>query len=110
MPALVPLTLPGNEVAPSGTCDSTDDSVNPLRPDSAAASIGSNESGADGSSGVPPLLLRPQEAAGVLAIGRSTLYDLLRSGELPSVRIGCCRRIPAVALQQYVDQLLEQQR
>ncbi len=44
------------------------------------------------------LLLTPTEAAAVLGIGRSKVYELLQSGQLHSVRIGTCRRIPAEAL------------
>jgi excisionase family DNA binding protein len=39
------------------------------------------------------LLLTPLEAAVRLGIGRTSLYGLLRSGELPSVTIGRCRRV-----------------
>jgi excisionase family DNA binding protein len=39
------------------------------------------------------LLLTPVEAAARLGIGRTSLYGLLRSGELPSVTIGRCRRV-----------------
>ncbi len=44
------------------------------------------------------LLLTPDEAADVLGIGRSKLYQLMRAGTVASVRIGSCRRIPAAAL------------
>lgn len=40
-----------------------------------------------------PLLLTPAEAAAALGVGRSTLFDLLGSGALPSVRIGRARRV-----------------
>lgn len=50
----------------------------------------------------PRLLLRPEEAARVLAIGRSKLYELLASGDLESVCIGSSRRIPADALRRFV--------
>lgn len=39
------------------------------------------------------LLLTPIEAAARLSIGRTSLYGLLRSGVLPSVTIGRCRRV-----------------
>ena len=52
------------------------------------------------------LLLTPVEAAAVLSLGRSKVYELLRSGELPSVRIGACRRIPAQALTTFLEGLL----
>lgn len=51
------------------------------------------------------LLLTPDEAARVLGIGRSKLYELLRAGVVESVRIGTCRRVPAAALSDYVDGL-----
>lgn len=40
------------------------------------------------------LLLTPIEAAQVLGVGRSKIYELMRSGALGSVRIDNCRRIP----------------
>lgn len=43
------------------------------------------------------LLLTPEKAAGLLAISRSKLYQLLREGRLESVQIGVCR-IPHDAL------------
>lgn len=54
------------------------------------------------------LLLTPREAAAALGIGRSMLYELLRTGELPSVRIGSCRRIAAADLSDLVARLQEQ--
>ena len=52
-----------------------------------------------------PILLTPLEAAQVLRIGRSKLYQLLQAGELESVHIGACRRIPAEALNDLVARL-----
>jgi excisionase family DNA binding protein len=51
------------------------------------------------------LLLTPEDAAELLAVGRTKLYDLLRTGAIESVRIGAARRIPAAALTAYVDRL-----
>ena len=51
------------------------------------------------------LLLTPLEAAAALGIGRSKVYELLRSGALPSVRIGACRRIPAEGLAAFLTTL-----
>lgn len=53
------------------------------------------------------LLLRPEEAAHALGIGRSAVYDALRTGELESVRIGRSRRIPTEAVERYVERLRE---
>lgn len=54
---------------------------------------------------VEKLLLTPDEAADALGIGRSKLYQLMRSGTVASVRIGSCRRIPAAALPDLISQL-----
>lgn len=54
---------------------------------------------------VQKLLLKPEEAADILSIGRSKVYELLGTGELASVRIGACRRIPAAALSEFVASL-----
>ena len=51
------------------------------------------------------MLLRPEQAAEWLNIGRSKVYELMRSGQLQSVQIGACRRIPKAALIDYVDGL-----
>ena len=51
---------------------------------------------------VEKLLLKPEEAAEILSIGRSKVYELMGTGELASVRIGACRRIPAEALTDFV--------
>ncbi len=48
------------------------------------------------------LLLTPTEAAQALGIGRSKLYELMRSGVVESVRIGTARRVPADALANYI--------
>jgi excisionase family DNA binding protein len=49
-----------------------------------------------------PLLVRVEEAARILSLGRSTIYELLASGELPSVTIGTARRIPLTAIHNWV--------
>jgi len=48
------------------------------------------------------LLLRPNEAAELLGVGRSTIYALLASGDVPSVRVGRSVRLPLEALKQWV--------
>lgn len=48
------------------------------------------------------LLLTPVEAATLLGVGRSKVYQLLKSGQLTSVRIGRSRRVPAEAVQKFV--------
>jgi excisionase family DNA binding protein len=52
---------------------------------------------------VDRLLLRPEEAARVLSLSRSTLYELLARGELASIKVGAARRIPVDALHAWID-------
>jgi excisionase family DNA binding protein len=59
---------------------------------------------------LPVLLMRPEDAAEVLGLGRTKVYELMRSGALRSVRIGRLRRIPATALTEFVAELEAQQR
>lgn len=62
----------------------------------------------EGSTAVGKLLLTVQEAADMLGIGRSKAYELLGRGELRSVYIDGCRRVPVHAVQEYVAKLLEE--
>jgi excisionase family DNA binding protein len=50
-----------------------------------------------------PLLLRPTEAAQLLGIGRSTLYELMAAGAIPTIHIGRSVRIPLAQLKHWVD-------
>jgi excisionase family DNA binding protein len=52
-----------------------------------------------------PLLFRPEEAAQRLGVGRTMVFDLMRSGRLRSVKIGGARRISARALADFVADL-----
>jgi excisionase family DNA binding protein len=54
-----------------------------------------------------PLLYTPEGAATKLATGRTTIYALMASGELESVKIGRSRRITAAALEAYVGRLVK---
>lgn len=47
----------------------------------------------------------PAEAAAALSISRAGLYNLLKSGELPSIKIGASRRIRTEDLAGYLDRL-----
>jgi len=53
------------------------------------------------------LLLRPVEAAEMIGIGRSKVYELLASGELPSIRVGASVRVPVDALREWIARQLE---
>lgn len=48
------------------------------------------------------LLLRIEEAAEVLQLGRNRVYELAASGQIPSLRIGRTLRIPADALRAWI--------
>ena len=51
-----------------------------------------------------PELLTVAQVSEQTSIGRSTLYKLIESGDLFSVRIGGLRRIPRQALLDFIDQ------
>ena len=58
--------------------------------------------------GLAVLLVRPEDAARVLGVGRTKVYELMRSGALRSVRVGGLRRIPVAALNEFVTRLEEE--
>jgi excisionase family DNA binding protein len=51
-----------------------------------------------------PELLRPEEAAAWLGVGRGIVYELARRGELASVRLGRLLRITRSGLEKLVAQ------
>jgi len=53
------------------------------------------------------LLLSVVDAAQILSLSRSKVYELLAAGAIRSVRIGRSRRIPRSALDDYVADLTE---
>ena len=55
--------------------------------------------------GIPVLLVCPEDAARALGIGRTKVYELMRSGALRSVRIDGLRRVPVAALAEFVKRL-----
>ena len=50
------------------------------------------------------MLLRPLEAAHTLGIGRTKIYELIATGEIPSVKIGRLVRVPVYALRRWIEQ------
>ncbi len=52
---------------------------------------------------VEQLLIRPVEAAAMLSISKSKIYELLADGRVRSVRIGGCLRIPRAALERLAE-------
>ncbi len=56
------------------------------------------------------VLLTPEEAGEQLGVGRTTVYALMKSGDLESVQIGRLRRIPTGAIQDYAASLINHTR
>ena len=54
------------------------------------------------------LLLRISEVAETLGIGRTKIYEMIATGELPTVRVGRAVRISVTALQKWVEQREQQ--
>jgi excisionase family DNA binding protein len=48
-------------------------------------------------------LLRAEDVARVLNIGRSKAYELMASGQLPVVRIGRSIRVPAKGFREWLE-------
>jgi excisionase family DNA binding protein len=55
------------------------------------------------------ILVTVEEASRLLHIGRTTAYELVMLGLVPSVKIGRRRLVVREGLQQYVDRLLTDQ-
>ena len=51
-----------------------------------------------------PLALRVEDLMPILGIGRNTAYELVRSGQIRSVKIGRQIRIPKDAVVEYLKQ------
>jgi len=52
---------------------------------------------------VSPALLRVDEVADRLAVSRATAYRLIQRGALPIIHIGASVRIPADALDRWIE-------
>jgi len=50
-------------------------------------------------------LLMVNEVAEVLRVGRTTIYNLIKSGELKSVNVAGCRRVADSDLEEYIESL-----
>jgi excisionase family DNA binding protein len=55
-----------------------------------------------------PELLTVPEVMSRLRLGRSTVYDLIRSRRLVSITVGRSRRIPADALRDFITREIEE--
>jgi excisionase family DNA binding protein len=52
------------------------------------------------------VLLSVEEAASAMSLGRSLIYELVMRKEIASIKVGRMRRIPMVALQDFVERQL----
>jgi len=59
--------------------------------------------------GQPHRLYRTREVWEILNLSRDTLFAILRSGELRSIKVGRLRMIPAEAIDEYVDMKLAEE-
>jgi excisionase family DNA binding protein len=51
------------------------------------------------------LLLRPVEAAEMLGMSKTKVYNMITAGIIPSIRVGGNVRIPADRLRAWIDEL-----
>jgi excisionase family DNA binding protein len=54
------------------------------------------------------VLLRIPEVAESLGIGRTKIYEMITTGELPTIRVGRAVRISVSALQKWVEECEQQ--
>lgn len=54
-----------------------------------------------------PLLLDMEQAMEVLALGRSKIYELVETEGLPIIRLGKSIRFPYKALEQWIEQRMQ---
>jgi excisionase family DNA binding protein len=55
------------------------------------------------------LLLSVDEAATLMSLGRSIVYDLVMRQQIASIKVGRMRRIPVSALREYVQKRLAEE-
>lgn len=49
------------------------------------------------------LMLRPIEAGDAIGVSRSKAYEMIASGEIPSIKVGGCVRVPVEALKTWIN-------
>jgi excisionase family DNA binding protein len=54
-----------------------------------------------------PLLLEAGQVAALLGVGKTKVFEMMASGELPVVRIGRLVRVPRAELEQWVRERTE---
>lgn len=53
-------------------------------------------------------LLKVPQVMEVLGLSRWQIYNLIRSGDLESVKVGRSRRVPLAAIDQFISQLRQE--
>lgn len=51
----------------------------------------------------PRLTRKPEEAASMLGIGRNGIYDLIRDGQLRSIKVGRKILVPLSAIEEFLS-------
>lgn len=49
-----------------------------------------------------PVAFRPDAIPGVLGIGRTKVFELIRTGQLRSIKVGRARLVPATAIAEFL--------
>lgn len=57
---------------------------------------------------IPAVLYRVDEAADAMRLSRTAIYELIRSGQLRTVKLGRRRLVPVEALTEYVSTAMGQ--
>ena len=52
---------------------------------------------------IAPVVLRVPEACALLRVSKWTLYELIRTGQLETIKIGSRRVVPVTAIQAFVE-------
>jgi len=58
---------------------------------------------------MPRVMLTAEQAAEAIGVGRTTMFALIKSGEIESVRIGHLRRVPFDSIEAYANRLMAEQ-
>lgn len=56
---------------------------------------------------LPRLLVSPEEAADMLGIGRSKLYEIIKTKQLKGLSVGRLQRIPVSELERWIQSQME---
>ena len=57
-----------------------------------------------------PLLLNVAQVSKMLSLGRTKVYDLIATNQLPVVRFGRAVRVPSASLRRWVEEQEQQKR